>query len=521
MGYHAGGSYTPPCFCKRHCDCCKLIRTHPRASGSLGACPHPHGSINVTELDAILAHNNRTFLFGDFNAKHSSWNPGRSNATGNILSNWAVSSAIDIIAPDTPTHFNHSAPSTVIDIGFAANFSHSNVFTVNELSSDHNPVIFDFVTNCQLPPLLQTLKTTNWIKFQEILHYNMPGNPTVDNFDQAVQNFSNIVSDAINTSTSTRISKTSHLRLPINIRELNKTKNRFRKLWNNTRYPLYKREVNALVRQIRIEINEHKNRTWKNLLSSLNVEDNSLYNLHKRITKKHTVIPPLHGPSGMAFSDFEKAEAFKDTLEVTFQENAEPYSDDKIEEVESLVNHYFDNFNTLTPPLTSPLEVRGIIKKLPNRKSPGPDQIPNIALKYLPINAITHLTKIYNRKWSVIDPQAELTLHWVPVVRYLGLHIDSRLTYKNHIDYLSDKFWGRIALAISLIGRSSPLSLENKVILYKQILRPTITKFAAAGSSAWRYLVCRRRSGTTIGYKLCALFTMWFWRLNEEGFEAC
>ncbi|GFU91770.1 RNA-directed DNA polymerase from mobile element jockey [Trichonephila clavipes] len=60
------------------------------------------------------------------------------------------------------------------------------------------------------------------------------------------------------------------------------------------------------------------------------------------------------------------------------------------------------------------------------------------------------------RKWDVSDTQAELTLfddniQWVPVVRYLGLHIDSRLTYKNHIDYLSDKFWGRIALAISLI----------------------------------------------------------------------
>ncbi|GFX73779.1 RNA-directed DNA polymerase from mobile element jockey [Trichonephila clavipes] len=72
------------------------------------------------------------------------------------------------------------------------------------------------------------------------------------------------------------------------------------------------------------------------------------------------------------------------------------------------------------------------------------------------------------RKWGVIDPQTELTLfgdniQWVTVVRYLGLHIDSRLTYKNHIDYLLDKFWGRIALAISLIGRSSPLSLENKL----------------------------------------------------------
>ncbi|GFS95704.1 hypothetical protein TNCV_251011 [Trichonephila clavipes] len=42
---------------------------------------HPHGSINVTELDAILNHNNKTFLFGDFNAKHPSWNPGRAADT--------------------------------------------------------------------------------------------------------------------------------------------------------------------------------------------------------------------------------------------------------------------------------------------------------------------------------------------------------------------------------------------------------------------------------------------------------
>ncbi|GFW58363.1 uncharacterized protein TNCV_2635371 [Trichonephila clavipes] len=55
----------------------------------------------------------------------------------------------------------------------------------------------------------------------------------------------------------------------------------------------------------------------------------------------------FRGPGGMAYSDFEKAEAFKDTLEVTFQENVEPYCDDKIEEVENAVSStslYFDNF---------------------------------------------------------------------------------------------------------------------------------------------------------------------------------
>ncbi|GFU25260.1 RNA-directed DNA polymerase from mobile element jockey [Trichonephila clavipes] len=93
---------------------------------------------------------------------------------------------------------------------------------------------------------------------------------------------------------------------------------------------------------------------------------------------------------------------------------------------------------------------------------------------------------IFFRKWGVIEPPFQLTLfddniQWVPVGKYLGLHIDSRLTFKKHIDYLAEKFWGRIHLAISLIGRRSPLSLENKVILYKQILRPVITY----GSLVW------------------------------------
>ncbi|GFX66184.1 uncharacterized protein TNCV_738451 [Trichonephila clavipes] len=157
-------------------------------------------------------------------------------------------------------------------------------------------------------------------KFQEIIYHNIPGNPQIDNLNSAVQNFTDTIANAISASTSTRVINTPHLRLPENIRELIRAKNRFRKLWNNTRYPPYKREVNALIRQIRKEIETHKNRTWKDLLLTLNPQDNSLYNLHRKITKRATVILPLHGPGGMAYSDFEKAEAFKDTLEVTFQE---------------------------------------------------------------------------------------------------------------------------------------------------------------------------------------------------------
>ncbi|GFU97070.1 probable RNA-directed DNA polymerase from transposon X-element [Trichonephila clavipes] len=606
----------------------------------------------------------------------------------------------------SPRHshaFHTYRTNAILDIGFAVNLSHTEVFTINEHISDQNPVIFDSITNNVLPPILRTLKSTNWTKFQEIIYHNIPGNPQIDDLDLAVQNCTSNVSNATCASTSTRIINTPHLRLPENIRELIRAKNRLRKLWNNKRYPPYKREVNALIRHIRSVIQDHKNRIWKNFLLTLNPEDSSLYNLHRKFSKRHTPFPPLHGSGGMAYSDFEKVEAFEDTLEVTFQENEEPFRDDKIEAVENLVNHFFDNFTTSTSPLTSASEA--LLKKLQNRKVAGPDQIRNIALKYLTLNAITLLTKLYNqclikkhfptqwkqanvimlakpnknrtfpqgyrpirlinatakiferiiltrikshcnaidcippeqcgfweghstlhqlirvtniinegfahkfytvgvfldvkrafdkmrhdgltykliklqfpdylikiihnflhnrtfrirlnniysntgsclsgvpqgsvlspylyniytpdfpqhstvstclfvdysavlsqgvqlkytikaiqnfldkletwlthwriainvdksqtiifRKWGVIDLPFQLThfddnIQWVSVVKYLGLHIDSRLTFKKHIDYLVEKFWGRIHLAISLVGRRSPLSLENK-----------------------------------------------------------
>ncbi|GFW20078.1 RNA-directed DNA polymerase from mobile element jockey [Trichonephila clavipes] len=203
----------------------------------------------------------------------------------------------------------------------------------------------------------------------------------------------------------------------------------------------------------------------------------------------------------MAYSDFEKAEAFKDTLEVTFQENEEPYCDDKIEEVESLgsvlspylyniYTHDFPQHSTVSTclfaddsaVLSQGVQLKYTIKNIQHFL----DKLETWLTHWRIAINVDKSQAIIFRKWGVIDPPIQLTLfddyiQWVPVVKYLGLHIDSRLTFKKHIDYLSEKFWGRISLAISLVGRRSPLSLENKVILYKQILRPVITY----GSPVW------------------------------------
>ncbi|GFW16123.1 RNA-directed DNA polymerase from mobile element jockey [Trichonephila clavipes] len=205
-----------------------------------------------------------------------------------------------------------------------------------------------------------------------------------------------MITSAISATTVTKVISTPHLRLPHRIRELIKIKNRFRKQWQLTRNPLLKREVNSLQRQIKTQISEHRNNSWHNLLTNLHPEDNSLYNLQRKLVKKPTIIPPLAGRNGILYSDDEKAEEFKNNLEATFQENAEPYNDQIIELVESETSDFLANSSMQVPPLTSPAEISKIINKLQNKKASGPDNIPNYALKLLPLNAITHLTKIIN-----------------------------------------------------------------------------------------------------------------------------
>ncbi|GFS45275.1 hypothetical protein TNIN_168301 [Trichonephila inaurata madagascariensis] len=92
-----------------------------------------------------------------------------------------------------------------------------------------------------------------------------------------------------------------------------------------------------------------------------------------------------------------------DALEDSFQENRTPYSDEHIDKVDRTVRRFLRNNIPDTPPLTSPNEICSIISKLDNKKAPGQNQIKNIALKSLPINAITHLTKKHYRKCHVVN----------------------------------------------------------------------------------------------------------------------
>ncbi|GFX49758.1 RNA-directed DNA polymerase from mobile element jockey [Trichonephila clavipes] len=89
-----------------------------------------------------------------------------------------------------------------------------------------------------------------------------------------------------------------------------------------------------------------------------------------------------------------------------------------------------------------------------------------------------------NRKTQPTPPTLYSTqLQWSQSTKYLGLTLDKKLTWKQHIIQTRDKFRRAQRAIFPLIGRNSELNLYNKLLLYTAVLRPILTY----GSPVWGY----------------------------------
>jgi hypothetical protein len=63
-------------------------------------------------------------------------------------------------------------------------------------------------------------------------------------------------------------------------------------------------------------------------------------------------------------------------------------------------------------------------------------------------------------------------IEWVVTARYLGVTLDSRLTWRSHIVQVKKKASQRLGVLGCLLNRRSGLSIRNGILLYKQLIRP-------------------------------------------------
>jgi hypothetical protein len=60
-------------------------------------------------------------------------------------------------------------------------------------------------------------------------------------------------------------------------------------------------------------------------------------------------------------------------------------------------------------------------------------------------------------------------------IRYLGMHMDKKLTWREHIVKKRKQIDLKFKQLYWLLGRKSPSSLENKVLVYKVAIKPMWT----------------------------------------------
>ncbi|GFX36726.1 hypothetical protein TNCV_1543301 [Trichonephila clavipes] len=105
------------------------------------------------------------------------------------------------------------------------------------------------------------------------------------------------------------------------LKSLFKQLNRARKIWQFTRDPNDKTILNRLQDKINRKVNALTQKQWEDKLTSLDPEDGFLWNMAKGFRKKRSPISDLTGPTGIAYTDTQKAERLANSLENQFQLN--------------------------------------------------------------------------------------------------------------------------------------------------------------------------------------------------------
>ncbi|GFY08588.1 probable RNA-directed DNA polymerase from transposon X-element [Trichonephila clavipes] len=325
-------------------------------------------------------------------------------------------------ANKTPHRKFGIASATIIDFALFKNLNWPcNIDSISELSSDHNPIKLHFpkTANFELPP---PQLNTNWNVFTKTLasteNLFLPqANSTAEIESQVIELSSEILNAHVKASRPIIHSEPPFVQGEL--KHLFRERNKARKLWQFTRFPQHKIDLNRLQNKIKRLVGNYRQQVWEYHLTSLDAEDGSLWGTARAFRKKASPISALNGPNGIALSDSNKTDLIAQSLESQFQLNniQNPQKDQIISSiVDAYINDHTNTTDDIQPAL--PSEIINYIKKIKIKKSPGRDGITNKMIKNLPLITVFKITNIINNMFKLRSfPNAWKTAVIIPILK--------------------------------------------------------------------------------------------------------
>ena len=77
-------------------------------------------------------------------------------------------------------------------------------------------------------------------------------------------------------------------------------------------------------------------------------------------------------------------------------------------------------------------------------------------------------------------------IKWKDEVKYLGLMLNSKLTFESHVKSVAQKAISKLIILYPLLNRRSNVIMQNKLLIYKVVIRLTLTYVCPVWS-----MICR------------------------------
>lgn len=422
---------------------------------------------NTTDLNTLLniTNNNNIILGGDFNAKHPHWNlnSNTTNKAGTSLYDWYLNNHtnynIKLESTDLPT-YNRQDSESYLDLFFISNnldirYNPNNPDKLKTLDfpSDHKVVeLILNNTNVQLtdPKLIYNYSNTNWLLFNSTLNNKVDNIAIPDNRNITIQEADLILEEleeAFREATERSIPKCEMkqkgcIPLPWNILNLIKHKKLLRRKWYNIKQNpqsrLIKSQITNLTKIIKDRIYIHHSNYTEKKLASIKMNNNTFKTLKNfcgatKIQKIPNLTNPIN-PTEQLQNDDEKLNAIGMHFAKIHTLNPD-VTPDQIQITNTINNNYNNNHialtnfsnefranldsnqeNTHNANFVSPNNIRDLIKSKNNKKTSGPDNIPNFLLKKTQRKFWIFISILFNQLYNIAYfPDKWKTAHIIPL----------------------------------------------------------------------------------------------------------